>query len=148
MRRARSSRSDAKPKAQGDLSDATATLRILVEEKDEAAREAADADDRVKAAAERVITLDADAIATDLIAARQRATDLHRQLLGLSYVSRGYGVASNQPWPLTQNILTALQWVEPLWPGHANPIHSATRSWTSYRDALAQNADATLTNSR
>lgn len=129
--------------AEGELKQATATLDVLSREYAEAQQELRLADAAVREAAAQVVTLEAEAIAEELIDHRQRAHDLRNLLLGLSYVRRN-NIGDFRPWLLTHKISAALNWDAPQLPGCAKPLKDSTSLWTAYRDALAYDSRASL----
>jgi len=128
-------------RAQDNTDSLVVTQGLLVSEKAEAAKALTAETEKIKGLVEHVITIEADTIAQELIATRARASELHSLLMGLSYVPRSAGTG---PWQISQTVQRALNWTEPQFAGHKNPMQSAIRAWVAYRDALELDPDASF----
>lgn len=138
---------EARATAQANLDQSITALEFLAIENKDAERKLSASEAEVCDAVARVITMEAEVIADELIAHNERAVELRTLLLGLSYIGKG-GPGNFVLLPTTARLSAALNWSEPQLPGNINPIKVSTASWIKYRDALAQRANAIFDDSR
>jgi hypothetical protein len=129
--------------AESELKLAISALDILTREFELAQRAYQGANVSVREAAARLITLEAEVLADELVAHRERAAQLHDCLLGLTYVGVS-ALGKFHPWPLTPKLSSALNWAVPQHTAHTDPIKTNTTRWTSYRNALVDDPEAVL----
>lgn len=130
--------------AERNLALAEDTLQVLEEHADSTATELHVATEAVRRAGAVIISLQADELAGELVAANERVQHLTVELLGLSHLAQGFGEVPNRPWQITTNVRQALNWTEPQVSGGQDPVRTSKENWKAYYQGLCSDPDAGL----